>query len=255
MDSSVGIGLIIGLSIGMILYAANSEKFSQAQRVSIYVFIIFPPLQLLLFIIYLIYNSQKKEDEPLPIENSHRMQKETDVYDDRLNSLKELKESGILTVEEYKQKAKNIENSKLEAQLKESSNYKKLKSLYDDSVLTKEEFENKVEILKNSLLSKDEIEEELYFEGLRVFTDENLNYGFKDKKGDIIIKPIYEFAENFNEGLALIRQDGKFGFIDNVGNIIIDMKFDNAFSFDNGSAMVILNSKTYYINTNGDPLA
>lgn len=142
-----GIALIIGLGIGLMLYAANSESFSQAQKITIYITIVFIPLQLLLFIIYLIYNSQKKE-EP-------KILSETEVFNDKITSLKELKDSGLLTDEEYSQKAKNIENSKLEAQIKGLSSYKKLKNLLDDGVLTKEEFENKIEVLKKNLENSD----------------------------------------------------------------------------------------------------
>ena len=46
-----------------------------------------------------------------------------------------------------------------------------------------------------------------------VFVNENLDYGFKDTQGEIVIKPIYEYADNFSNGLALVRDSGRFGFI------------------------------------------
>lgn len=212
MDKDVGIGLIIGLSIGMILYAANSERFSQAQRVSIYVFIIFPPLQLLLFIIYLIYNSQKKE-EP-------KILSETEIFNDKIASLKELKDSGLLTDEEYSQKSKNIENSKLEAQIKDLSSYKKLKSLLDDGVLTKEEFKNKADILKNSLKNSDyklhKVKEYLS----NVYLGRHTEYKITFKNGG----EYNNVYQKFSESGYYIKRNSEILFFETIEDLLIFIK-------------------------------
>ena len=68
--------------------------------------------------------------------------------DSTIENLKDLKEKGILSEEEYKQKIQKIESEKAEQDLKSSTEYKQLKSLLDSGVLTKDEFEDKINLLK-----------------------------------------------------------------------------------------------------------
>lgn len=202
---------------------------------------------LIVMSVVLIYSGARKE--PVVAEKQNNINE----YDDKINSLKELKDSGILTNEEYALKLNSVEfqNLGFNPQIENSSNYIKLRNLFDDGFLTKQEFENKVGILKKTLLPNN-VKEESYFEGLRVFTNDDLNNGFKDEKGITVIEPIYEFAENFKNGLALVRRNGKFGFIDILGNVVIDIKFDNAYSFDNERALVFLENKKFYIDKSGE---
>lgn len=59
----------------------------------------------------------------------------------------------------------------------------------------------------------------------------NDKYGFIDKKGNIVIAPIYNFASSFSEGLAEVRINYKYGFIDTKGNIVISPVYDSTSSF------------------------
>ena len=43
----------------------------------------------------------------------------------------------------------------------------------------------------------------------------NRKHGFVNKKGETYIEFIYEGAESFSEGLALVKYESKFGFITN----------------------------------------
>lgn len=229
MDESIRVGLIVGGVIASSLFVYNSDKFSKAQKVFLLICVIFPPLQWVSILVILGINSYIKQNSTEVIREKQII-KETNNFDDKINSLKELKDKEILTEQEYSDKVKKIENSKLESQLKLSEDYKKLKSLFDDGILTKEEFESKIEILKNKLNVKEEnplqLKEE-FFEGLRIFTNEDLDFGFKNEEGEIIIEPVYEYAENFNNGLALVRINRKFGFINKNEEVVIDIIYDN----------------------------
>lgn len=46
------------------------------------------------------------------------------------------------------------------------------------------------------------------------------NYGFIDKRGEIVVKPIYDSAENFKNGLAKVSIKGENVIINKIGDII-----------------------------------
>lgn len=75
--------------------------------------------------------------------------------------------------------------------------------------------------------------------------------GFMDSTGKIVISPIYDWVENFNEGRAIITVNDKKGFIDETGLIIAEPKFDNAMDFHNGHARVQLGLKWGFIDKAG----
>ena len=41
-------------------------------------------------------------------------------------------------------------------------------------------------------------------------------WGFRDSNNKIILPPIYDYAENFSEGLASVKLNGKHGYIDKM---------------------------------------
>ena len=89
--------------------------------------------------------------------------------------------------------------------------------------------------------------------------------GFIDKKGQIIIKPIYdlegsysfgmEVSHGFSEGLAAVRIGGgtmgKYGYIDHSGKYIIHPMFDCAWAFSNGLAPVRIKGRWRFIYRDG----
>ena len=61
----------------------------------------------------------------------------------------------------------------------------------------------------------------------------NNKYGIIDKTGNTVVSFDYDYAFNFNEGLAAVVKDGKMGFVDNKGNIVIPFIYDNeAYDFE-----------------------
>ena len=43
-------------------------------------------------------------------------------------------------------------------------------------------------------------------------------YGYIDKKGNVIIEAIYDYACDYSEGFAMIKKGNKWGLIDKFGN-------------------------------------
>ena len=69
---------------------------------------------------------------------------------------------------------------------------------------------------------------------------------------DFIIKPQFDEAYNFSEGLARIKINGKYGYIDKKGNYVINMPFDEAEDFSKGLARIKINEKYGYIDKKGN---
>ncbi len=64
-------------------------------------------------------------------------------------------------------------------------------------------------------------------------------YGFMDETGKIVIPCQWEEVEQFNEGLAKVKDfNGKWGFVDKTGRIVTPCKWQKAVFFSEGLAMV-----------------
>lgn len=81
--------------------------------------------------------------------------------------------------------------------------------------------------------------------------DSNWRYKFLDNKGDDISVGWCEKIEDFSDGLAAVRQNGKWGFLNEKGGLKIGFIYEDANRFINGVAAVKLNGKWGYINKNG----
>ena len=77
-------------------------------------------------------------------------------------------------------------------------------------------------------------------------------YGFIDKSGIEMSPTEFDFAENFSNGLALIKQNNSYFYINNLGNKVIDGKeFWTMESFSEGFAVVEIKFKYGYIDKTG----
>ena len=93
----------------------------------------------------------------------------------------------------------------------------------------------------------------------RIFNAED-KAGYIDSSGTVVIKPEFERAGHFSDGLASMRmsktnKDGttiqKWGYIDCDGNLVITNRFDEAGNFVDGRACVRLTNKWGYIDHDG----
>lgn len=146
MENNIGIGAVVGLVIASSLYIWNSELFSKKQKQYLIICFVFPPVQWLGILIVFFYNKQKPK-HALEKFNEKELVTENLKIDSSIKSLKELKERGILSEAEYREKEQKIESYKKDNTIKNSSEYLQLKKLLDNNILTNEEFQNKIELL------------------------------------------------------------------------------------------------------------
>jgi hypothetical protein len=62
--------------------------------------------------------------------------------------------------------------------------------------------------------------------------------GYVDNTGKIVIRPQFDEAWNFSEGLAPVRFDDRWGYIDKTGKVVIAPQFFQVSSFKEGLACV-----------------
>lgn len=89
----------------------------------------------------------------------------------------------------------------------------------------------------------------------------NDKVGFLNIKGEVIIKPQFDWADEFSEGLCVVRNDngklgsGKNGYIDMAGKLVLDFKYKYAGKFENGKAKVQIDKDFFYIDKTGKIIA
>jgi hypothetical protein len=61
-------------------------------------------------------------------------------------------------------------------------------------------------------------------------------YGIINTKGEVIIKPVYDYIYdiNFFCGLAIVNKDGKYGVVNMNGEVVINPEYDKIICLDDG---------------------
>lgn len=91
-----------------------------------------------------------------------------------------------------------------------------------------------------------------FYEGLALVKDVNTNkFGYINNEGVYLISAKFEYAYDFYEGMAKIRQNGKYGFINKAGTTLIKPSFDYAYDFHEGIAVIKKDKKYGYIDKTG----
>ncbi len=75
--------------------------------------------------------------------------------------------------------------------------------------------------------------------------------GYIDRSGTLAIKPQFDSASTFSEGLASVLVSGKWGYINTSGKIVINPQFDGATAFSGGLAIVSISGHQGTINRQG----
>src|SRR5918999_477356 len=70
--------------------------------------------------------------------------------------------------------------------------------------------------------------------------DERGKYGFIDGSGRVRIRPQFDGALPFTEGLAAVRLGDKWGFIDPSGKVVIPLSYYGVSPFSDGLAAVTI---------------
>ena len=76
-------------------------------------------------------------------------------------------------------------------------------------------------------------------------------WGYIGKDGSNAIPFKYEFAGPMSDGLARVKLYGKWGFIDKIGTTVIPLKYALATDFSDGLAQVVFNGKNGFIDKTG----
>lgn len=93
--------------------------------------------------------------------------------------------------------------------------------------------------------------------GYRYMIEVDGKHGYIDKKGKEIIKPQYDYAGEFSEGLAPVcnnidkEENKKCGYIDINGKNVIPLKYEQANSFSNELGLVLSKGKYGFVNKTG----
>lgn len=202
MENNIGVGVIVGLATASSLYVWNSKSFTKAQKTFLLIFLVFPPLQWVSILLVLAYNKYQVENS-IETKSIKKVSQNKNKLELAKESLQDLKNSGIIDTKEYNEKVEKIEDQIYNYSLLNTNEYKQLKYLFDSDILTKEEFESKVEILKSKksdeniiVINKDYRIIDGYSEGLALVIDDNLDYGYINSDGKVVIDFIFEHAEN-----------------------------------------------------------
>lgn len=83
---------------------------------------------------------------------------------------------------------------------------------------------------------------------------EDKGWGFIDKTSKEIIKPLFEEASGFSEGLAAVQIRGKWGGIDKTGQVMIKSQYDVINSFSEGVAVAVEGNDVMLINRVGQTI-
>lgn len=94
-----------------------------------------------------------------------------------------------------------------------------------------------------------------------IYTDDRGKSGFfKDDEtrffkyadsNNIVIPAKYDDLDNFREGLAPVKLDGKWGYIDKQGKIVVPIKYDYAGYFNEGLGTVQMNKNWGFVDKTG----
>jgi hypothetical protein len=98
-----------------------------------------------------------------------------------------------------------------------------------------------------------------FSEGLASFREvaragEGARYGYMNLKGAVALKPRFESAHLFSEGLAAIKIDGLWGYIDHAGKTVVEPRFEEARPFCEGRALVKHGGRYGFIDHVGRPV-
>ena len=211
---------------------SNTAVFSD-----FHMFLLFSLIFFVIFYFFSKYNfafaNENEKNTPINSEQNQTKIKSKENFDNKnlksIETLEELKESGLLTENEYQEKVQKLRDKIQFEQIKDSDEYQKLKDLFDKGILSSDEFETKLKLLQNKFQENNHIfsfEDQTFrivdgfSEGIGLAINSELDYGFVDEKGKIVIDFIFEHAENFKNDTAKVRYNGEFRMIDKKGNFI-----------------------------------
>ncbi|MDR3701516.1 MAG: WG repeat-containing protein [Candidatus Sulfopaludibacter sp.] len=76
-------------------------------------------------------------------------------------------------------------------------------------------------------------------------------WGYMDRTGKVVVRPQFDWEQDYFDGLAGVSQGQKWGYADEPGEIVIPIQFDGAGHFSDGLAPVLVGRRWAYIDLAG----
>lgn len=73
-----------------------------------------------------------------------------------------------------------------------------------------------------------------------------------DGSGNVVVKPKYDLAWEFREGMSPVRLDSLYGYVNEQGVEVISPRFRHAWMFSDGLSVVKTGEKFGYIDKSGE---
>lgn len=77
-------------------------------------------------------------------------------------------------------------------------------------------------------------------------------FGYLNAKGDNKISAMYDYAEDFKDGIAIVSNGSKYGAINAKGDYIIQPMYDALYNIGGGLVLFVQNNKFGAMNAKGD---
>ena len=155
----------------------------------------------------------------------------------------ELKELGIVSFDEAKERLESGENP--------FNIFQNVSKINDG--FSRVRLNDKVNLIdKNGKLLSDK-----WFDWIDYFNDGfskvrlNDKVNLIDKNGKLLSDKWFDLVSDFNYGFVTVKLNGKYNYIDKNGKLLSDKWFDDAFTFYGDFTMVELNGKWYKIDKHG----
>ena len=92
---------------------------------------------------------------------------------------------------------------------------------------------------------------ESYVDGYIVFANSEGKFGIADSKGEMTIRPKYDFIFNLGKGMFSVNKNGKFGIVNAEDETVVDFDYKDTYCLM-GDNFVMINSNCYsLIDKNG----
>jgi hypothetical protein len=90
-----------------------------------------------------------------------------------------------------------------------------------------------------------------FFEG-RARVKLNGKWGYIDFDGNEVVPPLYDYVGYYSDGRVCVRVNQKFGFVDLDGNEVVPLRYDYIYDHYDGMAMIRLDGKYGFIDMDGN---
>jgi len=92
-----------------------------------------------------------------------------------------------------------------------------------------------------------------FYEGLAfVRVSDTKKLGYINKQGEWVIKPQFDVARKFIDGVAIVKSGDKWGYIKPDGSWFVEAKLDNAYGFEGEYAIVQYEKVPAFVDRNGN---